>query len=476
MLSACGFAVNAVEKPLAEISGDGVITVNGITEESPGTKVMFMIVRPRFDNANLNSIEIANEAIEDVYQGNVSDEGTFTYSYTLDANSKSGYYLVSVKVSGENLKRTQLVLFKNMQKLNEAVQKINDGESVFEIIDIYKDDIDCDTAMLYENTTIEQKNYITGSIKAPVTAETLVSQFKEYTDLACKLLSNSSVKKEDIKVAIEEQYEKIGFTTEDYEKYDKLSNSRKEVAVAYMFDNYNNINKMSDFLLLYNKGISYAKNNADNNSSSTGGGGSGGGSIMSPVTDGIYGIEPPAKSIYFDDIEQAEWAKDAISKLAELKIVNGKADRIFAPNDPITREEFVAIVVRAFEITKNSNDIVFEDVLSNAWYYDAVKKAYNSGIVTGIDDKTFGIGQLITRQDMAVIISRAVSYSSMELYPVYTDKELKDMDIVSDYASSAVSEMVKAGVVNGYEDGSFKPQNQATRAQAAKIIYSILFK
>lgn len=481
MLSVCGFAVNAAE-PLATISNTGAVTINGTTEESPGTNVMFMIIRPERDETSLNNLTTANEAVEDIYQGEVQADGTFAYSYQLTADAKSGYYLISVKVSGENQKRTQSVLFQNTKKLKEAVDLINGGTtSVADVIAVYKDDIDYDTGVLYAGATAEQKSYVTASVKATVTEATLVSQFKEYTGIALTLLNNAAIEKGDIKNAIENQHEKIGLTTEEYTKYTALSDSEKEIAVAYMVDNYGNTQTMSAFISLYNQGVTSAQNSTVTGTLPTpgvggGSGGSSGSFVMTPVTDGKYELEPPASGISFDDIEQAAWAKDAIHKLAELQIVNGKADRIFAPNDNITREEFVSIVVRAFELTKASKDITFTDVSADAWYYNAVKTAYNCEIITGLDDTTFGVGERITRQDMAVIISRAVDFCNMELYTVHMDKELNDMDAIPDYATSAVKKMVKAGVINGYEDGAFKPQNQATRAQAVQIIYNILYK
>lgn len=477
MFSVCSNAVNATEENLAEISSEGIITIKGTTDERAGTKVMYMLIRPRYENVELNTIDTANEAIEDVYQGEVESDGKFTYNYTLDDNSKSGYYLISVKVNGEAQKRTQRVAFKNVHRLNEAVQKINNGENVADVVSMYGDDIDFDTSILYEKTTNEQKDYITTSIKATVTSENLISQFKEYTDIARKLLSNSSIQKTDLKKAIEEQHTKIGLTEEEYAKYTALSDSKKEVAVAYMLDNYGDTKTMSAFRSLYNKGVSEAQKSTPTTPSYGGiGGGGSSDTIMSPVTDEKYAIDAPVPSVYFNDINQAPWAEVAVNKLAEVGIVNGKGDKTFAPNDNITREEFVSIVVRAFELTKATEEIKFADVPADAWYYDAVKKGYNCGIITGKDDKTFGTGEFLTRQDMAIIISRAAEYSGMELYTADINKELTDMDDVADYAVLAVRKMVKAKVISGYEDGSFKPLNCTTRAQVAQVIYNVLFK
>ena len=475
-------SVYASEEKLVQISDTGVISISGKTEELPGTKITYIITRPGYDRENFESVESANEAIEEIYQDTVKEDCTFSYTYPLSVDAKSGNYSIYVNVYGEDEKREQKVYFKNTANLTEAVRKINEGESVKDVIEKYMDDIDYETGLKYLNATAEQRDYVNSAIKSLITEEELVNSFKEYTDIAMKLLSNPDIEKQDFKDAIENQHEKLGISDADYEKYDSLSNAKKEVVVVYMADNYSGTKSMHEFISLYNNAIIAAqKNNKPSNSGGSGGGGGGsssGGFIAAPVTsdNNKFELDPSDIGESFDDIDEAPWAKDAINKLAGLGIVNGKSEKIFAPNDNVTREEFVSIIVRAFQLTKSDKEAEFSDVNKDAWYYKSVKTAFSSGIINGMGDGKFGIGQQITRQDMAVIISRAVEVSGLELYTIYPDKTLNDLDLVSDYAKDAVGKMIKAGVINGNDAGDFMLTSKATRAQAAQIIYNILFK
>ena len=204
------------------------------------------------------------------------------------------------------------------------------------------------------------------------------------------------------------------------------------------------------------------------------GGGSGGGSgVPFPaVSDGKPTTSPsPTAPIEitsgFNDIGDYGWAKEAIESLSAKGIIAGKGGGKFCPGESITREEFIKLAVLLFDISQGSGECTFEDAVSDAWYYPYIKTAYTAGVINGISSDTFGLGMQITRQDAAVIIGKCISAESEE------DKkaEFSDMDEISDYAAEAVKRMYALGIINGYEDGSFRPKNSITRAEAAKILY-----
>lgn len=197
---------------------------------------------------------------------------------------------------------------------------------------------------------------------------------------------------------------------------------------------------------------------------STGGSGGGGYSYVAPT-------ETNTEKTMFDDINGVAWAKKEIEYLAKKGILNGKSNRQFNPNDNITREEFVTIIVRAFGFKANGA-VEYSDVPSDAWYYESVNAAYENGIASGFDGK-FGTGEKITRQDMAVMLYRTASKLNIEL-GAKSEREISDKSNVSGYAYEAVDAMYKAEIINGMGEGRFEPQSNATRAQAAKLIYDIL--
>lgn len=202
----------------------------------------------------------------------------------------------------------------------------------------------------------------------------------------------------------------------------------------------------------------------------------GGGSLNdSPSsTDAIAGaMTPPSvptTTQTYTDMKNALWASDAVGTLTKRGIINGKTPTTFAPNDNITREEFVKLVVEAFGIYENGEE-TFTDVSENDWYYNYVKRAYASGIVNGINSSSFGVGQNITREDMAVILLRALEKSQVVSNH---DTQFNDSSNISEYAKESVNKLVGLGIIQGFSDNTFGPKQNATRAQAAVMIYRIM--
>lgn len=222
---------------------------------------------------------------------------------------------------------------------------------------------------------------------------------------------------------------------------------------------------------------------SDRASASSSGGGSGSGSsgtvkkpsIPSTVTGSP--VTPPSPvtgndDVIFSDINGFDWASEAINNLAVKGVLSGKGDKKFAPGDNVKREEFVKMLVLAFDLkSDNTGDINFTDVDSEGWYVPYIKTAYSLGIVNGVSEDSFGIGSYISRQDMAVMITRA---KNIELTEDMADNTFTDSEQVSDYARQGVGYLKKSGVINGYEDGSFKPFGNVTRAETAKVLYGLL--
>ena len=141
---------------------------------------------------------------------------------------------------------------------------------------------------------------------------------------------------------------------------------------------------------------------------------------------------------------------------------------VFNPAGNVTREQFSKMVVQLFELSTGSTKTDFLDVNPTAWYAPYVKAALDAGYVQGESKEYFGIGVPIMRQDMAVILYRALGSQNKAVSIDFTDK-----DNIAPYAEEAIAELVGLGAINGYEDNSFKPRGTATRAEAAKMIWSI---
>ena len=208
----------------------------------------------------------------------------------------------------------------------------------------------------------------------------------------------------------------------------------------------------------------------------TSSGGSGGGS-----SSGDFALYPsetpsdtnlPAQAQQFDDIDEVPWAADSITALASRGIINGKAERIFAPHDSVTREEFIKMIVLAFGFeAEKAADMPDVDVY--AWYAPYVAAAVEAGIVNGYEDGSFGVGRQITRQEMAVIAYRAGMKIGKPL-SANADGHFADDAEISAYAKASVYAMEQSGILNGIGNNLFAPTQLCTRAQAAKVVALLL--
>lgn len=211
----------------------------------------------------------------------------------------------------------------------------------------------------------------------------------------------------------------------------------------------------------------------ESGSTSSGGSSGGGGKYNPPTATGTnIGDREPIPNDIYTDLDDVIWARNAIVTLSNKGILKGVGDNKFAPNALVTREEFVKMLVCAFgDKTQTAKEVNFSDVDPNEWYAEFVFAAVESGIVNGKGDGTFGVGENITRQDMAAMAYRAA------LNNISPDDEsdiFDDFDSVDAYAKGAVAVMAQKGIINGKENRMFCPLDNATRAEAAKVIFEII--
>lgn len=203
------------------------------------------------------------------------------------------------------------------------------------------------------------------------------------------------------------------------------------------------------------------------------GGGGGGGSSWTVNPEPVSNIDP-IKTETFIDLEGYDWAKESIESLYSKGIINGKKDKHFVPEDKITREEFVKLLVLGTGIPNDNDNINFEDVIKSEWYYPYIVTALKNGIITGKDENIFGIGEFITREDMATIAYRAIVSKKPNVSPNKSEVTFSDSEEISDYATEGVAFMQKEKIILGTGDGAFSPKNFSTRAQAATIVYRLI--
>ncbi len=186
-------------------------------------------------------------------------------------------------------------------------------------------------------------------------------------------------------------------------------------------------------------------------------------------------VTPPVTAVtLFADLPSTHWASEAIKELCKLGVIAGVGDNKVEPDRGVTREEFAKIAAVAFGLEGYSADCNFADVNKEHWSYTYIASLAEKNIVNGIGNDMFNKSGAITRQDMAVIIKRLADYKQLKLPKVREYTSFNDDANIAGYAEDAVVYLYEAGIINGFEDGSFGPEVTTTRAQAAKIIWGML--
>lgn len=184
--------------------------------------------------------------------------------------------------------------------------------------------------------------------------------------------------------------------------------------------------------------------------------------------EGTEPVDPKPQEGKFADVADDFWAAKDIYTLKDAGIIGGKSATEFDPEGDVTRAEFAKMVVGLFGYKATSDAVNFEDCKAEDWFTPYVAAGVEAGVIKGVSDTEFAPNATITREDACTILGRALN-------KVAQSNELKftDADKVAEYAAPYVALLSELGYVNGYEDGSFAPTNNITRAEAAKIIAGI---
>ncbi len=170
----------------------------------------------------------------------------------------------------------------------------------------------------------------------------------------------------------------------------------------------------------------------------------------------------------FTDVDTSLWYHEYIDYVLESELMKGTGDTTFEPTISTTRGMIVTMLYRMEgepEVTEMSG---FDDVADSEYYADAVAWASANGIVEGYGDGTFGPNDSITREQMAAIIYRYMTYKGMVDDTDYS-VSYSDYSDISDYAKTAVTYCTGEGILTGNTDGTFLPLNNATRAETAAV-------
>lgn len=192
-------------------------------------------------------------------------------------------------------------------------------------------------------------------------------------------------------------------------------------------------------------------------------------------------VQSVAKAVYqtlsyessYTDLPDGYWAKPFIDAVSAAGVASGTSATTFSPERDVTRAEFVALLVRSLGLKASEGEATFSDVSEDAWYASAVKAAFDAGIVSGKGEGHFDPSAPITREEVVSLIVKSYEMRRGVLADSDSASGYKDANNISEWAKPAVSKATTLELIAGYADGTFRPNDTATRAEAAKLIVAL---
>ena len=182
--------------------------------------------------------------------------------------------------------------------------------------------------------------------------------------------------------------------------------------------------------------------------------------------DGSAKVEIVDNSKEFTDVSASDWAADAVDFASAHELFNGTSETTFSPDQPMSRGMLATVLYNLEGSPAQTQGSGFGDVSSDAWYADGVAWAAENGIAGGYGDDRFAPEESITREDFVVMLWKYAGSPKAgdQVLP------FADADQASDYAQEALRWAVEKGILSGHSDGQLAPRGTATRAQAAQIL------
>jgi len=192
-----------------------------------------------------------------------------------------------------------------------------------------------------------------------------------------------------------------------------------------------------------------------------------------PTSNATPGEASLTEALAFDDIAQS-YAEPAINRLASLQLISGSGDRRFLPDEPITRQDFAVLFARVAGFQPSKPAVQpFADVAADSGYAPYVQALAAEGLLQGKSTDRFGAAEPLTRQELAVVLSRFLRKQGTAEGGQSGALPYQDADHIAVFAREAVAEVTAKGWMTG-NGRTFAPASQVTRAAAAVVADRIL--
>lgn len=441
-------------------------------------------------------------ALLTIYQVKSDQEGCFSGTFAFDPALYGELTEGRVRVSGFDVNVYQFIipLYSEavLGEMTNAFKAIDDADEAKDFLDEYsgilgvgagysekKTKILCELFAERDYSDIGVPEEVAGEI---VSLDDTVNKVENFIDQV-----NDYSKRElwaKMEKAIEEDFEDLADVSESYKNLRELSCGNKSVNSKGVYLRMTNqtFECVADIIDAYTEAFEEQKKfekeeeeSKPSRPSGGGGGGFGGGSTVVAIAPDIApesekaplaDEKKPVES--FTDLDDFDWAKAAANALRNIGVVKGDGDGLYRPGDTVTREELLAMLLRTCYVDTVSGGVTaFSDVKVGGWYYDTVCTAYAIGVTKGKGNGTFGVGEAVTRADMATMAARLIRTKGLLIEEKTPAKVFGDYTEIPEYAYNDVVTFQQAGIVQGDEKGNFNPNNPVTRAEAAVFFANI---
>lgn len=190
--------------------------------------------------------------------------------------------------------------------------------------------------------------------------------------------------------------------------------------------------------------------------------------ITMPINEIMAITSNNLESHDFKDIEN-HWAKDKILSFKEKEYINGYSDDTFRPDEKITRAEYIVSINNILSLSVDAAESMdyFLDVDKGAWYADAINTMRHLGIVNGYPDDTFRPDDAITRFEAVAIL-----FALLDIKEYYDEPLFDDFDAFPNWVKGKVNALAKTGKISGYDDHTFRGDNEITRAETVALLFN----
>ncbi|CAH1200181.1 hypothetical protein PAECIP111891_01528 [Paenibacillus allorhizoplanae] len=195
--------------------------------------------------------------------------------------------------------------------------------------------------------------------------------------------------------------------------------------------------------------------------------------LIHRMGNSTYGLIMGSRT--FADLS-GHWSKGDIERLAGRLLVNGDTDGRFRPDDAITRVEFAKLLADALALPEKDARMTFRDVDPSTWYFPALRTATAFALMEGYDGGEFRPESSVSREEIAVMLDRALHLTGYKYDSPVPNIHLLDRDQLNDWSKDAIQTMLGLGIITGDQENRIQPLLSATRAEAVVMLKRLMIK